>query len=1168
MGGYVTKYAHLLKGSINPLLLAELAQDGCDPSAGSDCQADQAKSTSIARGQPIGAIGSSGERDALNATQQADFGDKVCDASPGTYCERAFIDPHLHFEIRKFDGSVADDWYETAEGCANRIVVEAYCEWSSDRELVTVLDPEAYLPPLPASWLPRGANTTSQQVADNSGDRRVIEITSADELESGALSLGLSFSIWRPAYFSRYWIANDRFEWQGLRGTRPGVNNYYTRVLCATHQGTVAGGSFPSVPDDIGVRTGEFPAQTRVLLLNKPVSRPSGCDMMISSGNSAYPYPVPFLAPMFPFTPVPRTDISLDDPKVKLEWIVDLESGADALTEAQMLVKDNLDLFTFRAVPGYTYRFCTMSGVSSTACEDETSEQNAAELLIVGPAEPGESGLVEEGPELVRDANGLAWTVPASDLQVETYAVVVRRRARYEGEELPDYTYRLRYTVPDQPACDRGMPTQIYCKPDRPTVSGTENITESEITVTFGESYRATRYEMQLSRTGIDPVVHDVGGAATRSATLNGLDPSVEYTIRVRGRNVVGAGAWSNAVMATTLQACSGSGNGAKAGDVGTCPAPPPVPTNVQVADVTGTSAELSWDAGDSDLSYDVRAVTGADCKTDVDAQVEMRQLNTTRYELTMLNATMDYLLCVRAVRTTGTAPNELTLRSDWASAPSKPEPPANARVTDRTTSSLTLSWTEVSGFSYKVQIDSGGELTGVSNSPHTFSLLAEGSRHTLQVRGIRGTLKSDWTQPLTGTTLTTTTPPPPPSCPSPRPMQPPPQGNRVTLSTSYKWVERGTTAHEQVTKELRDDYKPYEWQGHPDCFWQLASAWVEGTPYTDGPRDTGQSEDKPTEIDKESAGTKLRWVEGSSEACEYEDELERSRARTVTFSMLNGWDEGPWGPWGARYVIDSEATGTCESKPADPPDNVMEVGLGTATRWLVSATNACPQTEVLSKKRSGTYVFSSSGPWVVDWDDFGPSYQSGWRMTGTCLPKPPNDSVPLSTTEYRDGPCTLVGPPPMFIYYRQRRTVTNHYYRPHVWSDGQERWIDGTRETTPYNTVYGAWANIGSPLACPLKSADGGGGELVAGKNVLSWDNVQIELTVPADATVSLSWRERDAGPSAAVLTVSGEGELVVEPESPLRTTRPPEPQEAGGNVLSQIAASLRLIESVTEEP
>ena len=246
---------------------------------------------------------------------------------------------------------------------------------------------------------------------------------------------------------------------------------------------------------------------------------------------------------------------------------------------------------------------------------------------------------------------------------------------------------------------------------------------------------------------------------------------------------------------------------------------------------------------------------------------------------------------------------------------------------------------------------------------------------------------------------------------------------------------------------------------------------------------------------------------------------------------------------------------------------------MGEAPSGVGDGTTACEfQNYIVQPQQNVADWSDSAEAWQhleANWEDDGSPTSTTERTGRICQTDEGPDSVPVSTTEYRDGPCTLVGPPPMFIYYRQRRTVTNHYHRPHVWSNYvKSEWVDGTPETTPYNTVYGAWSNIGSPLACPLRSADDGGGDLTAGKYILSWDNVQIELTVPADASVSLSWRERDAGPSAAVLTLAGEGELVVEPESPLRSTRQPSPEGSEGNVLTQIAASLRVIEEVVDEP
>ena len=54
------------------------------------------------------------------------------------------------------------------------------------------------------------------------------------------------------------------------------------------------------------------------------------------------------------------------------------------------------------------------------------------------------------------------------------------------------------------------------------------------------------------------------------------------------------------------------------------------------------------------------------------------------------------------------------------------------------------------------------------------------------------------------------------------------------------------TAAYEQVTRELCDDLRPYEWTGLPQCGWSLAAAWTEGTPYTVGPTETATILVKP----------------------------------------------------------------------------------------------------------------------------------------------------------------------------------------------------------------------------------------------------------------------------------------------------------------------------------
>ena len=307
----------------------------------------------------------------------------------------------------------------------------------------------------------------------------------------------------------------------------------------------------------------------------------------------------------------------------------------------------------------------------------------------------------------------------------------------------------------------------------------------------------------------------------------------------------------------------------------------------------------------------------------------------------------------------------------------------------------------------------------------------------------------------------------------------------------------------------------------------------------------------------------------GASKADQVRRTTTRTRSRAVSWLPAPEcrWQTGQWSAW-----VSSTATAVLQTLTRPPDQTDDEETRSGGPYWTVSGGTACEYQAWMIQPQRNRAVFSAADEeWQhleANWEDDGSPTSTTERTGRICQTDEGPDSVPVSTAEYRDGPCTLVGPPPMFIYHRQRRTVTNHYHRPHVWSNSQERWVDGTRESTPYNTVYGVWSNIGSPLACPLRSADGGGGDLTAGKYILSWDNVQIELTVPAEASVSLYWRERDAGPSAAVLSVAGEGDLVVEPDSPLRSTRQPSPEGSEGNVLTQIAASLRVIEEVVDEP
>ena len=253
----------------------------------------------------------------------------------------------------------------------------------------------------------------------------------------------------------------------------------------------------------------------------------------------------------------------------------------------------------------------------------------------------------------------------------------------------------------------------------------------------------------------------------------------------------------------------------AKTCPVDYCPKPADTPTNPTASAVTGSAATLNWESADSDVEFEYRrvegnVVAGANCETGLSPGASLASTTGHAQRFTMLDAAKDYLFCVRAVRAAGTPPIEIKLRSAWASAPSRPEVPANPDVVDLTTSSLKLTWDEVTGLSYKVQIDDGGELTPDTNSHHRFSPLEEGSSHDLQVRAIRGTLKSAWTRPLNETTLTTT-------C-ADQPNRPETDPRTATPQTQYVLSDDRQSAQQQ-TRTGTDHYaRTLVRQSHPVC--------------------------------------------------------------------------------------------------------------------------------------------------------------------------------------------------------------------------------------------------------------------------------------------------------------------------------------------------------------
>ena len=518
-GTFVTKYAHL--ASLDDAIATALAA-APDNSDGLDA------TIWVTRGTVIGHLGNSGAyqgkplyefngtfcHQASDCTTDVDLFEAnkklVCPTNPTHIglsrvvtegCEHEFLDPHLHFELRQFTGTVTYDWYTPARNCydadTGTIIAEkttGYCEWTQHRELPTVLHPEHHLPPPPASSTPKDPGV-GNDVTNANLERRAFEITTTshtDATSGKVLRVDLSIAFWRPAFYAGYSSGKPRERWAGIRGTRPGVTGYGTDITALSPNGSDAacgGGAFQLAPAGSSATTeGELPRQTREVRL----SQTNGpCVVHILTTNSLYPTPEVLSVPREddPY----RRNIAIPDPKTTLTWVAELSAGVNVVRTSRSLVGDALDLYTFTARRGYTYRFCTYpSSQSTNECADESdgSEENSnvAQLLIIGT-----DGSITDG--VAKNTSGLAWTVPDNAPLEGDYVLVVRRRARVEGS-VDDYSYTLKYTVPPIEDCASlgGELLFLVCIPPKPTPSISSR-THNTVTVSWPRPTGALSYE-------------------------------------------------------------------------------------------------------------------------------------------------------------------------------------------------------------------------------------------------------------------------------------------------------------------------------------------------------------------------------------------------------------------------------------------------------------------------------------------------------------------------------------------------------------------------------------------------------------------------------------------------------------------------------------------------
>ena len=281
---------------------------------------------------------------------------------------------------------------------------------------------------------------------------------------------------------------------------------------------------------------------------------------------------------------------------------------------------------------------------------------------------------------------------------------------------LPQQVIVAQEMIPEEPS---GQPTNL-----------STSVTSTSITLSWDAVDGATGYDVKQGASGTEIAV-----SSGTSHTFSGLTADTEYTLYARARSDHGVSDWSS-LSATTA---------------------PPAPSGLG-ASAIADSLTLRWNIVDGASGYEVRqgaegvvtavaAVARRHLEVDLGTGVTMTAtLSGVSHVFTELTANTDYTLYVRAKNSGGT--------SEWSSLSATTAPPAPSGLSAAATATtLTLSWSAVSGATgYDVKLGAGSSVS-VSGASHTVSGLSAGTTYTLNVQARNSSGTSAWTS-LSATTL------------------------------------------------------------------------------------------------------------------------------------------------------------------------------------------------------------------------------------------------------------------------------------------------------------------------------------------------------------------------------------------------------------------------------
>ncbi len=324
------------------------------------------------------------------------------------------------------------------------------------------------------------------------------------------------------------------------------------------------------------------------------------------------------------------------------------------------------------------------------------------------------------------DSITIQWTMNYSvngyDIEVDGQVINLGRNNSYTHQNLNSntlHTYKVR-TINGGGAGNWGQPITLATltnPPQTPTIIGTNSF-PTKISISWDNVANTDKYEIEADGLMIDNGINT-------TYVQDKLLPLTEHTYRVRAENKGGVSEWSSPITVKTL------------------PYPPAVPTNIK-ADPTVYTVSLTWDQDSGTDSYEI----------EVDGQI-MDNGTSTTYLHDGLDPSSGHTYRVRAVNLGG--------KSTWSNPvdittyPEKPSIPSNIMTTGDQ-NFITVNWYKV-GYadSYDIEID-GSRTENVTDTYYIDKGLEPNSTHTYRIRARNVTGISDWSSPVTMTTMPDTT--------------------------------------------------------------------------------------------------------------------------------------------------------------------------------------------------------------------------------------------------------------------------------------------------------------------------------------------------------------------------------------------------------------------------